>query len=284
VFFFFAIDSDAQFAGVARMAAPFQDSAAQDSPMATCAVQWLRACALPFTKTAFVSSVVPEVGRLLPVAMAIEGAELPPSVGHTLMTMVFLEPDIPIPVDDVDVQLQPHPLGPSAAVVAAFERTPVPPPEVGPMPPPVPGGQNVAPHAVPVRGPGYIISAPSAEICAEMYGRGLFGAPEASFNALNQVAEPGCIFLMYTPFDAKVHGVFEAISGVERVRCWGARWSGADDAGNRTGSQTRLPGPTCPSTCASGFCCRATPRPSRNSRRSAASRRASCPRGSCSSW
>jgi len=215
VFFFFAVDSEFIFSGAAAMQSPFVETEREGW---VCDVRWVAACDLLFKKTAYLTSVVPEVGRELPVAMAIEGAELPPSAGRTLMLMLFLEQQIMPPVDGVaeDEPLVVHPLGPAPDVLLAIQNTPIAPPEVGPLPPATPGGQNVAPHAVPVRGPGYVFKVPTVELMDEVLGRGLVGAPNNEFAAVNQVAEPGCIFLIVTTYDAKVHGVFEAISGVEK--------------------------------------------------------------------
>ncbi|KAH9254572.1 hypothetical protein BASA81_007329 [Batrachochytrium salamandrivorans] len=214
VFFFFAVNDQECFAGVARMTSRFADSPAKKQSV-VCGVQWLRICELRFKKTAYLTAVDPKVQRELPVAMGIEGQELPPSIGHVLMKMLYTESETQIDkaglMQDNSLALDVHPLGPAPKVSQAFTTSPLAPSEVG-------IGLNVAPHAVEVKQPGFVFSLSSLELFEDCMKQQRMGVSEGEADSLKM----GTIFFVYTPFDGKLHGVFEAISGLERswdVRC-----------------------------------------------------------------
>lgn len=237
VYFFFVVDEDQCVAGVARMTSPFEvynnhrhvsfpvdESSTQRYPLAICSIEWTRLGELTFKKSAYLTAIAPEVELDLPIALAMDGQELPPTIGHALMTMMYRDDEIITPDDlhEKDLKLQCHPLGAGDAVEQAKWESVLPMIESSPQLP------------FPVRQEGYLIGIPTPELFSECLTRGILGFPKSeAAQALNHL-RVGTIVIIHTLYDRKVHGVFEAITGLERL------WENKSflDPGNPEGEST----------------------------------------------
>ena len=213
VFLFLAVDNDETFYGVAKMTSPFEYTI-ESQECFTCSVSWLRMVELPFKKTAYLTSVDERVHMELPIAMQLEGHELPPSIGHCLMIMVYYEPVYSLDPQQIQMfpeTLKAHRESHAPNVEQAFTESPRIQPELGPS-------GEVAQHAIHVKSDGYVVLIESQQHFLECMRLSMLGFPKSDqILAARNTIKIGTIILVYTSYDGKLHGVFEAISGLEKL-------------------------------------------------------------------
>ena len=222
VFLFFAVDQIRAFSGLARLTSPISvqktSIVANESSASMASIEWLRTIELDFNVTSNLESVfltgLPEP-RALPVFLSPEGHELPPSVGHALVVMMYRVDGFFIPLDEIDptYQLALQPFGPPVELRPLFDSSPL---ENEVFTGSELGGGNhlVAPGSIHVGGNGYVFGIRHRRHYTEAMRRGILGAPMEKAGEMAFI-KPGTIVLIYTTFDNKFHGVFEALSGPE---------------------------------------------------------------------